>query len=585
MLDPRSEIYPAIEYRSIHPSDLEVIEKIHLALFPIRYEREFFLNVVNGHGIVSWGAVDTSRSDDRRDELIGFVTMRMIPSQDSEIEDLFRYNSSRKDLTLVYILTLGVVDRYRNLGIASSLVREVIKYAASISNCRGVYLHVISYNQPAISFYNKMLFKLVRRLPLFYYIRGQHYDSYLFVYYVNGGRSPCSPLEVITSFVVDFRAFLKMVVAKFWNKEERSTPKLCRCKESTTLLAFAPSAADHLASWLAAAAARGVEQLELHLPRSRLAVLPPSLITCTNLTSLTLRLDHYAHPLPSLSSLTRLSRLHLASISLARDNFFADLFSHCKQLRYLILEQCRIGALCLAGATQLSSLAITNCSWTQQSSVAFSDLPALRTLQYSGAMASRHIIDDIDSFDDVVLAIEKPQPKLQEPNLRELLALVGNVQSLVLSPWCIEQFARPEEWSKVWLNKVRQLTCIIERREEGAFSIAPLLSKCQNVEELSVSVVPSQCKRRRCSDETTYHGVVGCKEVMLRHLRTVRMVYIDESKSGLELVKLLLRNTPMLEIMTIVPSMDGLEQAKFRRRVLKFRKASRDADIQFSASG
>ncbi|XP_062222355.1 histone acetyltransferase MCC1 isoform X2 [Phragmites australis] len=260
MLDPRSEIYPTIEYRPIQPSDLEALEKIHLALFPIRflvlaiiisltskfletiasyapcsclyrygvvhmYEREFFMNVVNGHGTVSWGAVDTSRSDDHRDEIIGFVTTRMIVAKDSEIEDLFRYNSSRKDLTLVYILTLGVVDSYRNLGIASSLVREVIKYAASISNCRGVYLHVISYNQPAISFYKKMLFKLVRRLPLFYYIRGQHYDSYLFVYYVNAGCSPCSPL-----------AFLKMLVAKFWTKEDHCNPRWDRCKETTTLL-------------------------------------------------------------------------------------------------------------------------------------------------------------------------------------------------------------------------------------------------------------------------------------------------------------------------------------------------------------
>ncbi|KAG8059793.1 hypothetical protein GUJ93_ZPchr0002g23805 [Zizania palustris] len=349
--------------------------------------------------------------------------------------------------------------------------------------------------------------------------------------------------------------------------------------------AFAASAADHLVSWLAAAAARGVEQLELHLPRSRLAVLPPSLTACTNLTSLTLRLDRYVHPLPSLCSLTRLSRLHLASIRLAGDNFFADLFSHCKQLRFLILEQCRIGALCLAGATQLCSLAITNCSWTHQSSVAFSDLPALRILHYSGSMANRHIIDDVDSLNEVVLAIEKPQLKLQEPILRELLTLVGNVQSLVLSPWCIEQFAHPEEWSKVRLNKVRKLACIIERREEGASSIAPLLANCQNVEELSLSVVPSQGKRRRCSDEGLYHGVMGCREVVLKRLRIARMVYIDESKSGLELVKLLLKNAPMLEIMTIVPSMDGLEQAKFRRKVLKFRKASQDADIQFSATG
>lgn len=139
-----------------------------------------------------------------------------------QIEDLLSFDSSRTDQTLVYILTLGVVDSYRNLGIgnflffhvflftfeciiffaefydigisASSLIHEVIKYASSLSSCRAVYLHVISYNNPAIHLYKKMSFQCVRRLYNFYYINGQHYDSYLFVYYVNGGRSPCSPL-------------------------------------------------------------------------------------------------------------------------------------------------------------------------------------------------------------------------------------------------------------------------------------------------------------------------------------------------------------------------------------------------------
>lgn len=150
-------------------------------------------------------------------ELLGFIEIN-IPLQ---IADLLSYDSSKSDQTLVYILTLGVVESYRNLGIgrafltwyvswncchpitnylvdviiaASSLIHEVMKYASSIPTCRAVYLHVISYNNPAIHLYKKMSFKCVRRLHGFYLINGQHYDSYLFVYYVNGGRSPCSPL-------------------------------------------------------------------------------------------------------------------------------------------------------------------------------------------------------------------------------------------------------------------------------------------------------------------------------------------------------------------------------------------------------
>lgn len=72
---------------------------------------------------------------------------------------------------------------------------------------------------------------------------------------------------------------------------------------------------------------------------------------------------------------------------------------------------------------------------------------------------------------------------------------------------------------------------------------------------------------------------------MVKRLKGVRMKYIDESKSGLELVKLLLKNAPALETMNIVPSTDGLEQAKFRRRVLKFRKSSQTASIQFCLAG
>ncbi|GKV05613.1 hypothetical protein SLEP1_g17600 [Rubroshorea leprosula] len=226
---------PIISYRPIQPSDLEILEQIHEDVFPIRYESEFFQNVVNGRDIVSWAAVDRNRPDGHSDELIGFVTARIVLAKESEIGDLLRYDSSKVDQTLVYILTLGVVEGYRNLGIASALIREVIKYAATTPACRAVYLHVISYNNPAIHLYRKMSFKCIRKLPGFYLINGQHYDSYLFVYYVNGGRSPCSPTELIAVIVSYLSRGLKSMAAKL-RKNENKVLKWPRCKETRCLI-------------------------------------------------------------------------------------------------------------------------------------------------------------------------------------------------------------------------------------------------------------------------------------------------------------------------------------------------------------
>lgn len=220
MVNPKASRHPTICYRPIRPSDLMILQQLHADAFPIRYESEFFQNVVNARDIVSWGAVDRSRSNGHSDELIGFVTARIVQANESEIGDLLSYDSAKSDQTLVYILTLGVVDTYRNLGIASSLISEVIEYASNIPTCRALYLHVISYNIPAIHLYKKMSFKCVRRLDGFYLINGQHYDSYLFVYYVNGGRSPCSPLELVAVAVSYMRRGLNSVAARLRKNED-----------------------------------------------------------------------------------------------------------------------------------------------------------------------------------------------------------------------------------------------------------------------------------------------------------------------------------------------------------------------------
>ena len=51
----------------------------------LRYEPEFFHNVVNGRNIVSWGVVDRSRPNGQSDELIGFVTTRLVQAKECEV--------------------------------------------------------------------------------------------------------------------------------------------------------------------------------------------------------------------------------------------------------------------------------------------------------------------------------------------------------------------------------------------------------------------------------------------------------------------------------------------------------------------
>lgn len=120
---------PTILYRKIRPSDLVVLKEIHEALFPIKYEADFYMNAVHGRGIISWAAVDTSRSDPYCDELIGFVTSRVISPSVGEELDMLGYEISKSERSLIYILTLGVIPPYRNSGIGIINLAPFIKVA------------------------------------------------------------------------------------------------------------------------------------------------------------------------------------------------------------------------------------------------------------------------------------------------------------------------------------------------------------------------------------------------------------------------------------------------------------------------
>ena len=65
----------------------------------LRYESTFCQDVVNGRDdILSWGAVDRSRPDGQSDELIGFVTTKIIRARESEVDPVNYLKHSMKML-------------------------------------------------------------------------------------------------------------------------------------------------------------------------------------------------------------------------------------------------------------------------------------------------------------------------------------------------------------------------------------------------------------------------------------------------------------------------------------------------------
>ncbi|XP_072986659.1 F-box/LRR-repeat protein At4g14103-like [Typha latifolia] len=335
-------------------------------------------------------------------------------------------------------------------------------------------------------------------------------------------------------------------------------------------------------TWLAAAVARRVEHLELVLPKARSMRLPDSLFSCDSLSSLTLQLCDYPFPLPSPSSLTNLTRFHLASASLLKGTFLRELISCCRNLEELLVEECRVDVFDVVGAPRLKRLGLENCDWMHPIRIRVSDSPRLRTLSYSGRVADEHDFEDLVDLDEVVLDLGKPS-KLRESDeecrdcLVKLLGLVGNSRCLLLSPWCIQHLCRAEDLLEIRQDNVKRLELVMASPREGVREIAPLLMSFPSVEDLTISIAFSRLVQWRLAGEQQEVETKG----LLRHLKRVRMEYIDRSKSGLELVKFMLKNARSLKKMTIVPLLDGLEHGKFRRKVSKFRRASRDVTIEY----
>lgn len=188
--------------RTLRPRDARALQEAHTNLLPLEYERSFYLGVCgdeegtdccrNGDQVVfALGALESRRCEQK---LVGFVTAR-VETYGSKAEDEgiilpFAWEHWLWERRrIVYILTLGVEKRFRRRGVASRLVRSVLRIAKESYGCMLAYLHAIEYNEEAARFYGSVGFTRVGCVKNFYDVRSgmtpfpgrTEFDAFLFV--------------------------------------------------------------------------------------------------------------------------------------------------------------------------------------------------------------------------------------------------------------------------------------------------------------------------------------------------------------------------------------------------------------------
>jgi len=188
---------PELQLRFLNPNDVPEVKRLCGQWFPIEYPDTWY--------------ADITASDDRfysvcavyAGNIIGLIVaeikqVKSLPKEDSEI-----LAPAWKNSKIGYILSLGVVQEYRKNGVASFLLDNLVSHltgngdATVQSDVKALYLHVLTTNFGAISFYETRGFRPHLFLPQYYLIQGRRKDGFTYVLYLNGGHPAWSVADYL----------------------------------------------------------------------------------------------------------------------------------------------------------------------------------------------------------------------------------------------------------------------------------------------------------------------------------------------------------------------------------------------------
>ena len=120
---------------------------------------------------------------------------------------------------LFYIMTLGTVDDYRGMGLASYLVLQCIEQEIEQDeSCGTLYLHVLDTNFAAIQFYEKLGFYRVRLISNYYTIDGKLRHCYLYAKYFHGNSGHLTLFDIVKRGIHSLWRTLVRTPSEFWDR-------------------------------------------------------------------------------------------------------------------------------------------------------------------------------------------------------------------------------------------------------------------------------------------------------------------------------------------------------------------------------
>jgi len=195
---PAAEAVPMIncmelQLRFLSPADIDQVKCLCRDWFPIDYPDTWYQEITSNPRFFSLAAT-------LQGSIIGLIV-----AETKELGQLAKEDRSLlancflSNTKVGYILSLGVCQTHRKQGIASLLLDQLISYLnnnPSIS-VKALYLHVLTTNTQAITFYEHRGFKAHSFLPYYYAIKGKRKDGYTHVLYLNGGHPTWGILDYV----------------------------------------------------------------------------------------------------------------------------------------------------------------------------------------------------------------------------------------------------------------------------------------------------------------------------------------------------------------------------------------------------